>query len=116
LWSRRAWAYKFNVVEAWAWPKIEERTLISICAQEKHDKTYIENAFKDYITTRLGSLLADIIVSSNINILNLAPKRAQISDLLIKEYNELLEVYGLEIPPKMFMVTDIKMQPSAELC
>ena len=86
-----------------------------IIAQEKYDKAYLENEFRDYITTRLGSLLADIIVSSNINILDLAPKRAQISDLLIKEYNELLEVYGLEIPPKMFMVTDIKMQPSAEL-
>lgn len=86
-----------------------------IVAQEKYDKAYLENAFKDYITTRLGSLLLDIIVSSNINVLDLAPKRAQISDLLIKEYNELLEVYGLEIPPKMFMVTDIKMQSSAEL-
>ena len=86
-----------------------------IVAQEKYDNAYLEKELRDYITTHLGSLFADIIVSSNISILDLAPKRVQIGDMLIKEYNELLENYGLEIPPKMFLVTDIQMQPSAEL-
>lgn len=82
---------------------------------EKYDAAYLENKFRDYITTRLGSFLTDIISSSNINILDLAPKRAQVSDMLIKEYNEMLEEYGLTIPPKHFMVTDVKIQPSPEL-
>ena len=82
---------------------------------EKYDSSYLENKFRDYIIARLGSFLADIITSSNINILDLAPKRAQISDMLIKEYNEMLEEYGLMIPMKHFMVTDIKLQQSAEL-
>ena len=74
---------------------------------EKYDSEYITNKFRDYITARLGSLLAEIITSSNINVLDLASKRATISDMLVKDYNELLEEYGLEIPPKQFMITSI---------
>lgn len=74
---------------------------------EKYDSDYLTNKFRDYITARLGSLLAEIITSSNINVLDLASKRATISDMLVKDYNELLEEYGLEIPPKQFMVTSI---------
>ncbi len=76
-------------------------------AIEKYDSEYITNKFRDYITARLGSLLAEIITSSNINVLDLASKRATISDMLVKDYNELLDEYGLEIPPKQFMVTSI---------
>ena len=86
-----------------------------IAAQEKYDNEYLEKEFRDIIITRIGSLFADLIVSSNINILDLAPKKAQISDLLLVEYNKILVDYGLEIPPMRFMVTDIKIQPSAEL-
>ena len=74
---------------------------------EKYDEKYLSVKFRDYITTRLGSLLAEIILSSNINVLDLASKRATISDMLVKDYNELLEEYGLMIPPKQFMVTRI---------
>lgn len=74
---------------------------------EKYDEKYLSNKFRDYITTRLGSLLADIIISSNINVLDLASKKATISDMLVKDYSELLAEYGLMIPPKQFMVTRI---------
>lgn len=84
-------------------------------AIEQYDSAYLENKFRDYIVTRIGSFLTDIITSSNINILDLSSKRAQLSDMLIKEYNEMLEEYGLVIPPKHFMVTEIKLQQSAEL-
>ena len=84
-------------------------------AGESYTSTYLSEKFRDNITSRLGSLLADIIISNNINILDLAAKKATISDILIKDYNELLEEYGLTIPPKHFLITNIKIHNSEQV-
>lgn len=84
-------------------------------AGESYTTTYLSEKFRDNITSRLGSLLADIIISNNINILDLASKKATISDILIKDYNELLEEYGLIIPPKHFLITNIKIHNSEQV-
>lgn len=84
-------------------------------AGESYTTTYLSEKFRDNITSRLGSLLADIIVSNNINILDLTAKKATISDILIKDYNELLEEYGLTIPQKHFLITNIKIHNSEQV-
>lgn len=84
-------------------------------ADESYTTTYLSEKFRDNITSRLGSFLADIIISNNINVLDLAAKKATISDILIKDFNELLEEYGLTIPPKHFLITNIKIHNSEQV-
>lgn len=84
-------------------------------AIEKYDAEYINNKFRNYIIGRLGSTLADIILSNNINIMDLSSKRAVLGDMLGKEYNVKLEQYGLEVLPNEFLIISIDLIKTPEV-
>lgn len=84
-------------------------------AGESYTSSYISEKFRDLITSRLGSLLAEIIIENNINVLDIASKKTVIGDMLSKDYNGILEEYGLVIPDKHFFVTNIKIHNSEQV-
>lgn len=84
-------------------------------AGETYTASYISEKFRDVITSRLGSLLAEIIVENNINILDIATKKTIIGDMLSRDYNGILEEYGLVIPEKHFFVTNIKIHNNEQV-
>ena len=84
-------------------------------AGESYTSTYISEKFRDVITSRLSSLLAEIIIQNNINVLDIATKKIVIGDMLAKDYNGILEEYGLVIPDKHFFITNIKIHNNEQV-
>lgn len=87
----------------------------SIGTNESYTTQYIADKFRDIVTTRFTDLMANIILENNINILDIESKKIIISEILRKDYNSILEEYGLVVPANHFNITTIKIHNSPEV-
>lgn len=84
-------------------------------AGESYTASYISEKFRDVVATRLSDLMANIILENQINVLDIENKKIAVSDILRKDFNIILEEYGLVIPPNHFNVTTIRLHNSEEV-
>ena len=82
---------------------------------ESYTTTYVSEKFRGIISTRLSDLLANIILENRINVLDIESKKVVISDLLRRDYNTILEEYGLIVPQNHFNITTIKIHNNADV-
>ena len=81
----------------------------SLGSGESYNAAYFSDKFRDVITTRISDLMANILVENQINVLDIESKKIAISDLLRKDYNSILEEYGLVVPDNHFNISAIKI-------
>jgi membrane protease subunit (stomatin/prohibitin family)/predicted RNA-binding Zn-ribbon protein involved in translation (DUF1610 family)/regulator of protease activity HflC (stomatin/prohibitin superfamily) len=86
-----------------------------IGAGESYTTQYIEEKFRDIVKTRISDLMAEAIIVNNINVLDIETKKIFISDVLRKDFNGILEEYGLVIPEKHFNLTTIKIHNNEDV-
>ena len=84
-------------------------------AGESYTATYISKKFEEIATSRISDLLANIIIENQINVLDLDRKRIVISEILRKDYNQILEEYGLFIPQNHFSIARIKIDETEDV-
>lgn len=82
---------------------------------QEYSAKYIEEKFRDIVNSRFSDLLANIIINENINVLDIDRYKIAISDYLRRDYNDILEEYGLVIPAKHFSLTTLKIHNNEDV-
>lgn len=88
---------------------------IPVGGGESYTTTYFSEKFRDVITTRLSDLMANIIIDNRINVLDIESKKIVISDFLRRDYNKILEEYGLVVPINHFNISAIKIHNNEDV-